>query len=88
LRIRTDSKKDIDGAMAHVLNYIFNTEATLSILPRERKQLILTIINTNATRGLIPQYMRLIEKDTLAILCHEIKKYNYYYGHELYEFCK
>lgn len=86
--ISLSKKRDIDELMAQVLDYLFITEATLSILPKERKQLILFIIDTNVTRGLIPQYMKLVDKDTLVIICHEIKKYNYDYGNELYQLCK
>lgn len=79
---------DANEVMANCLNYIFNTKANLLVTPKERNNLILQIINNNAKYDHIPQYMRLIDKDTLAIICHKIKKYDYDYGNFVYQLCK
>ena len=83
-------ERDAYELLASILDYIFIGEGRVLLTSYHKKNIILNIIKPNIKYEgndsccTIPEYMRLVNKDTLSLMCHEIQKYHFDYGNELY----
>lgn len=81
--------QEANELLATCLDLLFmNQNYTKLLTSNLKKKLIQGIIDKNTKYGRIPIYMMLVHKDTLTLMCREIKKYNFDYSNEVYQLCK